>query len=157
MNAHELLVENTSYIAPLKAIEGLAAGDAERRLPGAPHSIAEVVAHAAFWQEWFVGRAEGSGVPIPPQAALGWPDVRAGGWDEVTGRFRDGLRRAEALGEGDVARLVTPPLEFPPEARYTVADVMTHIAVHNAHHLGQVVLLRQLQGLWPPPAGSWTW
>ena len=37
----------------------------------------------------------------------------------------------------------------------TKRDVL--VATHNAHHLGQVILLRQLLGAWPPPAGSWTW
>jgi len=36
-------------------------------------------------------------------------------------------------------------------------DWFLHVATHNAHHLGQVILLRQLTGAWPPPAGSWTW
>jgi uncharacterized damage-inducible protein DinB len=52
---------------------------------------------------------------------------------------------------------VTPPIEFPPLTHYTIADALTHVATHNAHHLGQVILLRQLAGTWPPPAGSWTW
>jgi hypothetical protein len=29
--------------------------------------------------------------------------------------------------------------------------------VHNAHHLGQIILLRQLFGAWPPPSGRFTW
>jgi uncharacterized damage-inducible protein DinB len=52
---------------------------------------------------------------------------------------------------------VTPAIEFPPLADYTIRDAMVHVGVHTAHHLGQVVVLRQLMGLWPPPAGSWTW
>lgn len=157
MNAHELLVENTSYIAPLKAIEGLTAGQAERRVEGAPHSIAEIVAHVAYWQDWFAARAEGTGTPMPEHAEPGWPQVPPGTWDEVAARYRAGLERAERLGGLDPAQPIHPPLEYPPEARYTVGDAMTHIALHTAHHLGQVVLLRQIQGLWPPPAGSWTW
>ena len=35
--------------------------------------------------------------------------------------------------------------------------IMVHVSIHTAHHLGQVVLLRQLIGVWPPPSGSWTW
>jgi uncharacterized damage-inducible protein DinB len=31
------------------------------------------------------------------------------------------------------------------------------MAAHNSHHLGQVVLLRQILGAWPPPSGSYTW
>ena len=31
------------------------------------------------------------------------------------------------------------------------------IAIHNSHHLGQIVTLRQLMGLWQPRGGGWTW
>jgi hypothetical protein len=31
------------------------------------------------------------------------------------------------------------------------------MAAHNPHDLGQVVLLRQMLGAWPPPSGSYTW
>jgi hypothetical protein len=43
-----------------------------------------------------------------------------------------------------------------PEVR-TRFLALVHVANHNAHHLGQIVLLRQLMGRWPPPSGSWTW
>ena len=51
----------------------------------------------------------------------------------------------------------TPPIEHPPLAGYTVRDAIEHMAAHNSHHLGQVVLLRQMLGACPPPSGSYTW
>jgi uncharacterized damage-inducible protein DinB len=91
-------------------------------------------------------------------AASGWPAVAPGSWNDVESRFREGLDRAVALGD-DTSRLdrpITPAIQFPPIANYTVRDGLVHIATHNAHHLGQVIVLRQMMGLWPPPAGSWT-
>jgi hypothetical protein len=64
-----------------------------------------------------------------------------------------GLRRAVLLPQGRV----NPPIEFPPMADYTIEDALTHLAQHNAHHLGQIVTLRQAIGAWPPPEGSFTW
>jgi hypothetical protein len=29
--------------------------------------------------------------------------------------------------------------------------------VHSSHHLGQIITIRQLLGLWPPPGGTLTW
>lgn len=74
-------------------------------------------------------------------------------------RFLEGLRQAAAMGAKTerLGHRLAPAIEFPPLAHYTVHDALTHIAVHNAHHLGQVVVLRQMLGRWPPPAGSWTW
>ena len=59
MNYREHLSSSVAYLAPAKALEGLATEDAERRLSGATHSIAEIVAHMAFWQDWFLARCLG--------------------------------------------------------------------------------------------------
>lgn len=156
MDSRELLIETSSYIAPARALEGLSAEDAERRLPGAPHSIAEIVAHLVYWQEWFTRRAQGSVEPMAATASLGWPAPPA--WPDLRARFAAGLGAlAELDGPGARETAVRPKIEFPPLAEYTVADVLIHVAQHNAHHLGQVVLLRQFGSLWPPPSGSWTW
>ena len=156
MNVRELLIETHAHIPPGHALEQLSAADAERRLPGAGHSIADIVAHMSFWQDWFCGRCDGVGNAMPAPAARGWPDVAPGSWPDVHARFTAGLERAAACADrGDDA--LTPAIEFPPLARYTVRDALVHIAQHNSHHLGQVILLRQLMALWPPPSGSWTW
>jgi uncharacterized damage-inducible protein DinB len=156
MNARDLLMETVAHIPPPRALEQLTAADAERRLPGTEHSIADIVAHMAFWQDWFCRRCDGIGDPVPASAAGGWPQVRSGSWPDVHAGFAAGLERAIALADrGD--RSITPAIEFPPLARYTVRDAIVHIAQHNSHHLGQIILLRQLAGLWPPPAGGWTW
>ena len=157
MNLREFLVEPIGYLAPGKALDGLDAGDAERRVPGVTHSVAEVVAHLAFWQDWFHARCEGRALPMVSSAAAGWPVVTGGAWPDVRGRFLDRLRELAALGDGDINRRLTPAIEFPPLAEYTIGDVLVHVATHNAHHLGQAIVLRQLIGAWPPPAGSWTW
>jgi uncharacterized damage-inducible protein DinB len=153
---HEL-IETAAFVPPAQALEHLDAKDAERRLAGAPHSIAEIVSHMVHWQEWFALRIEGTGRPAVARAAEGWPAVSPGSWDDLTARFVSGLERVATLGEReDGARKLSPPLEFPLVAHYTVADAIHHVAQHNAHHLGQVVLMRQLMGAWPPPSGSWT-
>ena len=160
MNAHELLTEPIGFLAPARTLEGLSPDFAERRVDGAPHSIAEIVAHLNFWQIWFIRRAEGTAAPMVQHAAEGWPAVTAGSWPSLQQEFVDGLSHltawAEAAGDALEAPL-TPAIEFPPLAHYTKRDVLVHVATHNAHHLGQVILLRQLLGAWPPPAGSWTW
>ena len=40
----------------------------------------------------------------------------------------------------------------------TVAETMLYtVALHNAHHYGQIITLRQQMSLWPPEAGGVTW
>jgi uncharacterized damage-inducible protein DinB len=157
VDLREFLVAPIAYLAPEKALEGLSGADAERHVNGVPHSVAEIVAHLSFWQDWFYARCLGTPKPMVASAAAGWPAVPDGSWPTVLSRFVDQLQKLGSLSDGDVTNSVTPPIEFPPLAKYSIADALIHIATHNAHHLGQVIVLRQLMGTWPPPAGSWTW
>ena len=159
MRLHSVLRGAHSYLPADATLAGLTTGEAATRPPNAEHSIAEIVAHMAFWQQWFLDRCEGRTTPAPPRAELGWPAVNALSWDEVYERFDAGFRRALSIAENEagVAQPITPPLEFGHLARYTVGDALIHVALHNAHHLGQVITLRQMMGTWPPPAGRWTW
>jgi uncharacterized damage-inducible protein DinB len=159
MHLHSLLRGAHAHLSPAAALEGLSGTDAASRPAGAPHSIAEIVAHMTFWQQWFLDRCDGVGVPSPASAALGWPNVDDVVWDKVRERFTMGFKRALALAD-DTARVslpIAPPLEVDFLASYTVSDALIHLALHNAHHLGQVITMRQQLGSWPPPAGSWTW
>lgn len=149
-----MLLEPFAHAAPRVALEALTAEEARRHLPNAPHSIAEIVAHLDFWQSWFLARCHGQREPMADSAAAGWPPP--GPWEELRDHFLAGLELAVELGDG-ADRPVDPPIEFPPLAQYTVREALAHVALHNAHHLGQVITLRQLMGLWPPPSGALTW
>ena len=157
VNIREFLISPLGYLAPEKVIEGLRAADAERRVTGVAHSVSDIVAHLSFWQDWFHARCTGDPQPMVSSAAAGWPTVAAGGWPDVRSRCLDRLHQLRTLADRDVSRARAPPIEFPPLAAYTIGDALIHVATHNAHHLGQVILLRQQLGAWPPPSGSWTW
>ena len=158
MTTRELLLETHPHLPPLSVLDGLGPADAESRSAGAPHSIAEIVRHMAFWQDWFLSRCSGRAEPAPAAAALGWPAVASGSWPAVTTDFRDGLKRLADFAEGGALDMpITPAIEFPLLAHYTLQDAVVHVACHNAHHLGQVIVLRQISGRWPPPSGSYTW
>ncbi len=139
---------------PDQVLAGLSADDAARRVAGVTHSIVEIVAHMVFWQTWFLNRCSGTPVPPPAHAAAGWPPATTADWPRMRDEFLNGLGQAVAL---PAHGRIDPPLEFPPMADYGIEDALTHVAQHNAHHLGQVVTLRQALGLWPPPGGSYTW
>jgi uncharacterized damage-inducible protein DinB len=159
MNAQELLIQPVVFLAPAHALEGLSAAHADKRVNGVDHTIAEIVAHMSFWQDWFRQRCDGLPAPIAAKAADGWPDVTPGSWEEVRHTFLSGLKQLAALGENHARldSLITPAIEFPPLAHYTRRDVLVHAGQHNAHHLGQIITLRQVLGQWPPPSGSYTW
>lgn len=154
MHREEILRTPLAFMAPANILDGLSADDAARQVPGVSHSIVEIVAHMAFWQQWFLQRCTGARTPIVSRAADGWPPAAAADWPRLRDQFLSDVERAVHVpGDGPV----DPPIEFPPMANYTISDALTHIGQHNAHHLGQIVTLRQVLGLWPPPAGSFTW
>src|SRR4051794_8635441 len=91
MTPRELLTEPVIYLAPGPALDGLDAAIAHRRLPGAGHAIAEIVAHMTFWQEWFSQRCAGTPAPMVQHAAAGWPEVAEGSWPRIQQQFVGGL------------------------------------------------------------------
>lgn len=158
MAVRELLLDTFVHMPPLRILDGVDASQAARRPADGLHSIAETVAHLSFWQTWFLDRCEGRATPMPAHAADGWPPVAEADWPALVARFEGGLLQAVALeDDGRLEKRIDPAIEFPPLAQYTVGDALVHVAQHNAHHLGQVIVLRQLLGCWPPSSGSWTW
>jgi uncharacterized damage-inducible protein DinB len=154
MHREELLVHPMAYMRPAHVLEGLAPEVAARRIPGVSHSIVEILSHMVFWQSWFLDRCGGAALPVPTHAAEGWPAASGEDWTRMREQFLADLERAVRLPKDG---RVDPPIEVPPMDAYTIEDALTHVATHNAHHLGQIVTVRQALGAWPPPRGSFTW
>lgn len=154
MDRQELLLRPVAHMHPEGILAGLSDADAMRHLPGVAHNIVEIVAHMGFWQDWFLQRCSGIAVPPVAHAADGWPPVIGTDWARMRDAFFEGMHRA---AQHPAKGKVEPPLEYELFAHYDVEDVMIHLAQHNAHHLGQIVIIRQALALWPPPGGSYTW
>ena len=126
---------------------------AGRRPEGAPHSIFQLLNHMAYWQEWVVKWLDGGDPPIPKHASGSWPGTSAPAsakeWQQAVRDFRSGLGKLGLQSRG--ADLLTK------RGKHTRLGMLHAIASHNSYHLGQVVLLRQMLGAWPPPAGGLTW
>jgi uncharacterized damage-inducible protein DinB len=141
-------------------IDGLTADQANAKPYGLPHSIAEIVAHMCYWQEWFNNCAVVGFTGIAQHAADGWPAVSPDGWDAVRTRFLDSVEEAKRVAAesnllGDA--VLPPGVDLPILANESRGSGLLHAAVHTSHHLGQIITIRQLLGLWPPPAGTVTW
>jgi uncharacterized damage-inducible protein DinB len=158
MDARQLLVDTHAHLPPASTLAAIVPHDAVRRVGELPHSIADIVAHMTYWQEWFTARCEGRDEAMPSSAAVGWPAVTGDEWPALADRFVAGLDRlAQVVAQHPPDAPITPALEPRMLAGYSFRDAWEHVAQHNAHHLGQVVVLRQLLGIWPPPSGSYTW
>jgi len=151
---------DTGFHKPEVVLDGLTDEQALMKPSGLPHSIADIVAHMWYWQEFFNRAAREGFSGFPEHADEGWPKVGPGEWEAVRDRFLASVEATQGLamtcGKLD-DRLLPEGFPIPFWERESLGSGLLHGAVHSAHHLGQVVLLRQLMGLWPPAAGSMTW
>ena len=142
-----------AHVATSTVFAGLEWKAAGVHLPGAPHTLYQLLNHMIYWQEWAMNWLNGESPPTPRHASGGWPGPPAPAsgaeWNHAVRRFRTGLaqlerqaRRTEPVSRGRAKS----PLEM-----------LRTIGAHNSYHAGQVALLRQMLDAWPPPTGGLTW
>jgi|SRR5450755_1675069 hypothetical protein len=155
-----LLSGEGDFRGPAAVLDGLTAEQALAKPHSLPHSIAEIVAHMCYWQEWFNSCAVDGFTGIAEHASVGWPAVSSGGWNAWRTRYLNAIEEAkrivavsQSLGES----LLPPGVEIPALANESRGSGILRATIHSGHHLGQIVTMRQLMGLWPPAAGSMTW
>jgi uncharacterized damage-inducible protein DinB len=142
-------------------IEGLDEDLVHCIVPNAPHTIYEELWHLAFWQQITLDWIQGVETPFPAQPSDGFPSkTNAESWQHLTQRFLQTAEQAAAAAR-DTARL-DEPVRCPsrpgtPTRIMSVRDQLISLAAHNAYHLGRIVLLRQLQRVWPPASGGFSW
>jgi uncharacterized damage-inducible protein DinB len=159
----ELLVSDGAFARPAQILEGLTQELAHKVPAGAPHSIYEELWHVAFWQQVTLDWIAGVETPYPASPRDGFPtllDAEKEYWEQLCERFLAGADRA-AEAAGDPARVNVdvrcPSRPGQPVRVMAVREQLENMAAHNAYHLGRIVLLRQLLGVWPPAGGGFTW
>ena len=155
------LLKGSGFTHPATAVAELSGAQALSKPAGSPHSVADILAHMNYWQAFTLAAIEGEPKPVPDKAALGWPEVSKQDWSNLVEEFSAGLE--QAIGYTEDAALLERPLSPDKELgfgfdRNTVGSALTEIiAAHNAHHTGQIILLRRMLNLWPPEGGGMTW
>lgn len=120
---------------------------------GMSHSIFQLLNHMVYWNRWVVQWLAGQKPAVPKHAEGGWPGKMAPQvaeeWHEALRQFDQGLQEMTRTSQ-DTDLLAKRGTKTP-------LEMLQAIASHNSYHLGQVVLLRQRLGAWPPPSGGLTW
>lgn len=159
----ELVTGKGAHADALACVEGISGATAGESVARFPHTIFGLVWHAAYWMDYEAQRVRGKSPRYPDHAEASWPETKApreeAEWKATVAWFREGI-------EGLLALAALPPSEArrPVERTHhssnqgdNVADIVWQTLVHNSYHVGQIVLLRQALGAWPPPAGRDTW
>ena len=159
----EVISGDSAHTPAAIILEGLRGGDAHRAMAGSPRTIYEELWHIAFWQQITLDWVHGIETAYPVHAAAGFPtaeNVAKEDWDQLRQRFFSSNKEA-AVAAQDESRLEVevrcPSRPGMPVRIMTVREQLESLGAHNAYHFGRIVLLRQLQGLWPPSSGGFSW
>lgn len=108
------------------------------------HSIYEELWHLTKWQTFVLRMVRGEAVRS---------DYREDAFPDAQVPETEAVWRALVAELEEAARLAgdTEALEVRLGDGLTVRERLELLAVHNAYHLGKIVLLRQLLGIWVPP------
>lgn len=140
-----------AFVGVDAALSGLSPDLACRVPEGLPHSVAGLVAHINWWNRWMLDIIEtGQAMPYPPHAADTWPQVQESEWQQIRNEFYELLARTDP-------HAARPDLASPVNHDETIGELLADMALHTAHHFGQIITVRQLLGAWPPPGGGDTW
>src|SRR5262249_6605042 len=122
------------HLGPGAILDGLTAEQALAKPHNLPHSIAEIVAHICYWQEWFNGCAVAGFTGIAEHAADGWPPVHADGWDALRTRYLHSIEEAQRIAaESDSLGdpLLPTGVHIPSLAMESRGSGILHAAVHR--------------------------
>lgn len=128
----------------LEAVEGLTAEQAawKPRKKGA-RSIWEIVHHVAYWKDFLVQRLDGKTTPASDQESWVVEESGEKAWAQEVVRLKN---RQNAL----LKSLRAGKLDFDKRlagAKSPVGEMLFGVLAHDCYHTGQILTLRQLQGI----------
>jgi len=159
----ELVTGKGAHADALACVEGVPLAVAGGRVPGFPQTIYGIVWHAAYWMDYEKKRIDGEDPRYPEHAEGSWPKTPAprdeAEWNKTVAWFKKGiddLLTMASLSPAEGAREVHKTHDSSNQGD-RVGDITWQTIVHNSYHVGQIVLMRQALGAWPPSTGRDTW
>ena len=143
---------NGWFVATRNAIKGVTAEQADWKPEGADNSIREIINHLNYYNNAYLERFKGNEYEykvadndetFDKGEAPSW-EAEAERFDAIMSEFR-GLLSSVDESKFDQSVSATNPAKW--------SELVANINAHNAHHGGQIVLLRKLQGSWDSGKG----
>lgn len=121
-------------IPPIASVLGRVTPSQAALLPeGFKYSLLTLVEHARFWQRIWLDRLEGN---RPRSFTEDWRIPDSAEWGGVRRSFLADLDRAVEIS-------LSKPFHHLAKSDGDAQDLLLRIAVHNAYHVGQFVLLKR--------------
>jgi uncharacterized damage-inducible protein DinB len=146
--------ENGWFVALENALAGLTAEQALWKEGELDHSIWELVIHLHYWNNRWLNRFSGGEVAASKETID--ETFRGAGADEEAWEsaknelfqvFADWKHILETIDEAKLREEVSAEYDSPWSAP------LAHQNIHNAYHIGQIVVIRKIQGSWNSAKG----
>ena len=135
--------EEDWYVPANIAVEGLTAEQAKWTPGKGNHSVGQLAYHLWYWDDRSLTQFKGEKpAPFDGNNNETFDNFTATQWDDLVKKLNQVMIDWEkAVETADDATLAKN------------ASLIAHIGAHNAYHLGQILYVRKLQGVWNPDKG----
>jgi uncharacterized damage-inducible protein DinB len=152
LNQHSACYDENGWFVALKsALEGVTAEQAAWKPQNIDNSIWETVNHIIFWNERWLQRYRDELTKPEDVENKGTFKSEETDWQATLEKLNAVMDEwREKLESIDDAKLESPVND---EYQAPWWSPLAHQNIHNAYHIGQIVLLRKLQGSWNEEKG----
>jgi hypothetical protein len=139
------LDRDTWFIGLKNAVDGVTPENAVWKTEGINNSITEILAHLNYYNNAFLQRFKGFEYEFEIDSNVDTFKVLES-WESQVLNMQEILDKwRQQISDSDEAYLEQLS---PPKNRWKWHEVVGGLALHNAHHAGQIILIRRLQGSW---------
>lgn len=143
--------ENNWFVSLKTVLDGVTPEQAAWRPDGVENSIWNTVNHVIFWTERWLQRYRGElNEPQDVDNDMTFQSDETD-WNATLKKIDDVMTEwRDNLGNIDDAKLESPVND---QYQAPWRSPLAQQNIHNAYHIGQILLLRKLQGSWDPSKG----
>jgi uncharacterized damage-inducible protein DinB len=125
------------------AVDGLTAEQAKWSPGQGNHSVGQLAYHIWYWDQRALNDFKGEkNPPFDGNNNETFDNFTAAQWDDLVKKLNQVLADWEkAVESADDAKLAAN------------ASLIAHVGAHNAYHVGQILYVRKLHGVWNPDKG----
>jgi hypothetical protein len=136
--------DEEDWFVPAKvAVDGLTAEQANWSPGHGSHSVGQLAYHLWFWNTRELAHFNGEKVPdFTASNDTTFDNFNAAQWNDLVKKLDKVMTDWEnAVNAADDQKLAAN------------ASLVAHVGAHNAYHIGQILYVRKLQGVWDPSKG----
>jgi len=136
--------DKEDWFVPISiAVDGLTAQQAMWSPGKGNHSVGQLAYHIWYWDQRTLNDFKGEKNPkFDGNNNETFDNFTADQWNDLVKKLNQVLADWEkAVNDADDAKLAAN------------ASLIAHVGAHNAYHVGQILYVRKLQGVWNPDKG----